>query len=62
MDFALRYSHYIGDWDIGAHWFHGTGREPNRTLPFSSNGQRREREKGAPAAAPVFVKDLFFNP
>jgi len=29
LDGALRYSHYIGDWDIGAHGFHGTGREPS---------------------------------
>ncbi len=29
LDGALRYSHYVGDWDIGAHWFHGTGREPS---------------------------------
>lgn len=38
IDFAVRYSHYIGDWDIGAHWFYGTGREPRFTL--SANNQR----------------------
>lgn len=27
-DIALRYSHYIGEWDIGAYYFYGTGREP----------------------------------
>ena len=27
-DFAARYSHYVGDWDIGLSYFHGTGREP----------------------------------
>ena len=27
VDFALRYSHYIGDWDVGASFFHGAGRE-----------------------------------
>ena len=32
IDFAVRYSHYIGDWDIGAHLFYGTGREPRFTL------------------------------
>ena len=32
VDFAVRYSHFIGDWDIGAHLFTGTGREP-RLLP-----------------------------
>ena len=36
LDGALRYSHYVGDWDIGAHWFHGTGREPS--LAPSSGG------------------------
>ena len=35
IDLALRYSHYIGDWDIGAHAFSGTGREP-RLLPAAS--------------------------
>jgi hypothetical protein len=42
IDTALRWSHYFGDWDIGAHWFHGTGREPQlvpdpvgeRLIPF----------------------------
>ena len=28
VDYALRYSHYLGDWDIGVSVFHGTGREP----------------------------------
>jgi hypothetical protein len=28
VDFALRYSHYIGDVDIGLHAFSGTSREP----------------------------------
>ncbi len=37
QDFAVRYSHYIGDWDIGASYFRGTGREP-RLLP-GGNGQ-----------------------
>lgn len=27
-DFALRYSHVIGDFDFGLYYFHGTGREP----------------------------------
>jgi len=27
-DFALRWKHFIGDWDIGLAHFHGTGREP----------------------------------
>lgn len=28
VDLALRYAHYLGDWDVGAYLFHGTGREP----------------------------------
>ncbi len=28
LDLALRYSHYLGDWDFGAYYFRGTGREP----------------------------------
>lgn len=42
VDFALRYSHYFGDLDIGAYLFDGTSREPrfvpspdgDRLLPF----------------------------
>lgn len=28
VDLAARWSHYIGDMDIGLSWFHGTSREP----------------------------------
>lgn len=28
MDLALRWSHTIGDYDIGLHWFKGTNRDP----------------------------------
>ncbi len=38
VDHALRYSHYIGDWDVGAYVFYGTGREP-RFVP-NANGTR----------------------
>lgn len=27
-DFALRWSHYVGNWDLGVSYFHGTSREP----------------------------------
>jgi len=27
-DYALRYQHYIGPFDVGLHWFDGTAREP----------------------------------
>jgi len=37
VDFALRYSHYIGDVDIGLHAFSGTSREP-RFVP-ATDGQ-----------------------
>jgi hypothetical protein len=37
-DLALRYAHYLGDWDLGAYYFYGTGREP-RLLP-DSRGRR----------------------
>jgi len=28
LDVAMRWSHSVGDFDIGTHWFHGTNREP----------------------------------
>ena len=37
-DFAARYSHFIGDWDIGLSYFYGTGREP--TLLPNETGTR----------------------
>lgn len=37
-DLAFRYAHYIGDWDIGASYFYGTGREP--TLLTNSDDSR----------------------
>ena len=35
-DFAFRYSHYLGDWDIGTSYFYGTGREPTLILNESA--------------------------
>ena len=32
IDLALRYSHYIGDVDLGMSWFRGTNREPRLLL------------------------------
>lgn len=32
IDFAVRYSHTIGDWDVGVYHFIGTGREPTFVL------------------------------
>ncbi|NKB88204.1 MAG: hypothetical protein GKS06_08295 [Acidobacteria bacterium] len=40
VDFALRYSHYIGDFDLGVHVFRGTNREASfRVVP----GERPDR-------------------
>jgi len=36
-DLAIRYSHYIGDWDIGLAHFSGTNREPILS-PVTNNG------------------------
>lgn len=38
IDFALRYSHYFGDVDIGLSWFSGTSREP-RLLPADDSSR-----------------------
>ncbi|MDV7341792.1 hypothetical protein RYZ26_19485 [Terasakiella sp. A23] len=38
-DFALRYSTYVGDWDIGLSHFHGTSREPTFVAGTDSSGQ-----------------------
>ena len=38
VDFALRYSHFFGDWDLGLSYFRGTGREPR--LVVAPGGQR----------------------
>lgn len=37
-DFAGRYSHTIGDWEIGLSHFSGTGREPALVPGFNSSG------------------------
>ena len=29
IDTAIRWSHTLGDFDLGAYWFHGTNRDPN---------------------------------
>nr|VFK45627.1 MAG: hypothetical protein BECKTC1821D_GA0114238_10265 [Candidatus Kentron sp. TC] len=40
IDLALRYSHSIGKWDIGLHYFHGNSREPRLTPRLTSRGLR----------------------
>jgi len=41
IDLALRYSHYIGEWEFGLSWFSGVGREPSDFYPtaFDASGQ-----------------------
>ncbi len=38
IDFAIRYSHYFGDWDVGVAHFYGTSREPRSILMLNSSG------------------------
>ncbi|HAK37738.1 MAG TPA: hypothetical protein DCM60_05765 [Nitrospina sp.] len=38
VDFAVRYSHTIGDWDVGIYHFNGTGREPTLLSDEDSDG------------------------
>ena len=37
-DWAVRYSHFIGDWDVGLYHFIGTGREPTLISGTDSSG------------------------
>lgn len=36
IDYALRYSHTLGNWDMGVSYFYGTSREPRLTLDIPS--------------------------
>ena len=47
VDLALRWSHYIGDWDIGVAHFSGTSRDP-LFIPGESGGK--------PSLRPVYVQ------
>ena len=38
-DFAIRYSHTVGNWDFGIYNFTGTGREPTLLFSSDSSGQ-----------------------
>ena len=40
VDGVLRYAHFLGDWDLGAYYFYGTGREPR--LAPNAQGNRLE--------------------
>ena len=37
-DWAVRYSHFFGNWDVGVHHFMGTGREPTLIPGVDSSG------------------------
>ncbi|ALP53505.1 hypothetical protein Tel_10320 [Candidatus Tenderia electrophaga] len=39
LDWAVRWSHYIGDWDIGVSHFSGTGRDPRFVPGLNAQGQ-----------------------
>ncbi len=39
VDFAVRWSHVIGEWDIGLSHFYGTSRQPNFLPSMRPNGQ-----------------------
>ncbi len=39
MSYALRWSHYIGDWDIGISHFYGMNREPRFIPSIEDNGR-----------------------
>ena len=38
VDLAMRWSHTLGDYDIGAYWFHGTSRDPLLQIGADSQG------------------------
>jgi hypothetical protein len=38
IDFAVRYSHSLGDWDLGVYNFSGTGREPSLLVDLDDKG------------------------
>ncbi len=39
VDYALRWVHTLGDWDVGLSWFKGTNRDPTLQAGVDSNGQ-----------------------
>ncbi|MCI5048035.1 MAG: hypothetical protein MRY59_11070 [Aquisalinus sp.] len=36
IDYAVRYSHYFGDWDVGVSLFNGVSREPRFVTPLTT--------------------------
>ena len=68
IDYALRWSHVIGDFDVGVAHFHGTGRDP-RLLPVPAAGgpapaPRSGREAGPSEtpAAPAAMGETVLAP
>ncbi len=39
IDYAARWSHYIGDWDFGLSYFHGTSRDPTFLPTLNADGE-----------------------
>lgn len=39
IDYAARWAHYIGDWDIGVSYFNGTSRDPSFTFGLNNKSQ-----------------------
>jgi hypothetical protein len=39
VDFAVRYSHSLGNWDFGIYHFNGTGREPTLLPDLNASGE-----------------------
>ncbi len=40
IDYAARWTHYLGDWDVGLSYFNGTSRDPRFIPDLDSKGQR----------------------
>lgn len=45
IDFAIRWSHALGDWDVGVYYFSGTSRDPRFTLGT---------DDGLPVLVPIY--------
>jgi hypothetical protein len=39
IDYAARWTHYLGDWDVGLSYFNGTSRDPRFALGQDNKGQ-----------------------
>jgi len=51
VDFAIRYFHNIGDWDLGLHYFRGTNREPQL---FSLDSTERNEQNNLVTLTPYY--------